>query len=200
MEATVDVAAIRAAARKSKESGGGKINRMKLQEKTSGVLLLKPVVENKPFVKEVSIHQYWSKKENKFLVNVTSPAMYEQEDPIMKMGWKYREKYMDSDNKKLKDLWKMFMPKDHRYVNVLNVKALEEGPKVLDLPKIAFDTIMDEILDLEDDQMGSIWDLDEGRILKIVHNGGTGLAKKYTVVKFLNNKTANLGSKYNYAD
>ena len=198
-----DVDSAQKAAKKSKEKGsGGKINRLKLKAETTGILLLPPL-KGKPFIKEVTTHSYWSPKENKFVVNnVVSPTMSGEKDPIMEVGWAYREKYKDSDNKKLKDLWRMFMPKDHRYVNCINIKAIDEGPMVLDMPKIVFDTVTDEILEVEDDGgMRSICHLDEGRILKIKHNGGQGFQKKYEVVKFLN-KTANLieGGKVEKAD
>jgi len=178
--------AVRAAKKSKEKKTGGRINRLKFDSETTGLVLL-PKFKGKPFIKEVSIHQYWSNADRRFIVNVTSPAQYGEKDPIMDIGWKYREKYMDSDNKKLKDLWRIFMPKDHRYLNCLNVKKLDEGPLVADLPKIVFDAIMDEVLELEEagENLKSIYGLDTARILKVKHNGAKGLMKKYEVVKFM---------------
>jgi hypothetical protein len=180
------------AAKKSKEkSTGGRVNYLKLKEQTTGVVLL-PSADGKKFIKEMSVHQFYSPAERKMLVNVTSPAMDGEKDPIKDAGWAYREKYSDSDNKKLKDLWKMFMPKDIRSVNVLNVKDMDAGVQVMNMPKIVFDNVTEEILECEtQDELDSICHFDKGRVLKIKHNGKDGLFKRYEIAKFLN-KTANL--------
>jgi hypothetical protein len=187
-----DLDSAKKAAQASKEKGSStKIKRLKLKEETTGILLLPPLA-GKPFIKEVSHHEYWSQKEKKFLVQVGSPAMHGEKDIIMEEGWKYRDKYKDSSNKKLKDLWKIFMPRNHKFVNCINIKAIEEGPMVLDLPLIVYNTVTDELAEMEEaSDMMTICDLDKGRILKIKHNGGEGIAKKYEVVKFMN-KSANL--------
>jgi hypothetical protein len=175
------------AAKKSKEKAStGRVNYLKLKDQTTGVVLL-PSADGKTFIKEMSVHQYYSPAKKQMLVNVSSPEMDGEKDPIKDVGWKYREKYMESDNKKLKDLWKIFMPKDVRSVNVLNVKDFEAGVQVMNMPKIVFDNVTEEILECEtQEELDAICHFDKGRVLKIKHNGKTGLFKKYEIAKFLN--------------
>lgn len=180
------------AAKKSKESAtGGKTSYLKLKEQTTGVILL-PSADGKTFIKEMSVHQVYSPAERRMIVNVASPAMFGEKDPIKDAGWAYREKYMESDNKKLKELWKMFMPKDVRIVNAINVKDIDAGVQVLNMPKIVFDNVTEEILECEtQEELDSICHFDKGRVLKIRHNGKDRIKKRYEIAKFLN-KTANL--------
>jgi hypothetical protein len=173
------------AAAAAKEKSKGSKKSMDLKKELSEVLVLPPTQKDAPIFFETCIHEVWVNK--KPIATCASPTFEGEEDPIMKQGWKIREKFQDSKSEKLKNLFKLFMPKNNRYVYVLNKDSIDAGPLLLKLPSAAYDTLMDEINEVEtEEDMKAICDLDDGRWLRIKHNGGEGLNKKY-VAKFSKN-------------
>ena len=180
--------------------GSSNIKYMKLSKPKTLLALLpyKDTATNKyKLIKSVSVHQYYDRLQNKYTVNITSPEMDKQTDLIKELGWKYKNKYQNSDNPKLKNLFKMFMPQTKHFINVINLDEEERklGVQVLKMPNLMFDIVTDEIMDAESqDDIDSICHFNKGRVCKIQHNGEEGMSRKYEVVKFTS-KTTNL-SKY----
>lgn len=173
------------AAAAAKEKSKGSRKTLDLKAELTEVLILPPTVKDAPLFFETCIHEVWVNK--KPIATCASPTFVGEKDPIMDYGWKIREKFGNSKNDKLKNLFKLFMPKQTRYVYVLNKAGVETGPLLLRMPSAAYDALIDEIGEAEtDDDMKAICDLDEGRWLRIKHNGGEGLNKKY-VAKFSKN-------------
>jgi hypothetical protein len=174
-----------AEAAKNGSSGGGGRKILDLKKEITEVLILPPTIKDAPIFFETNMHEVWANK--KPIAKCASPTFVGEDDPIMKAGWKIKDKFADSKNDKLKNLWRLFMPKKAHYVYVLNKEALDSGPLLLKLPHVAYELLLDELKDAEsDDDIKAICDLDEGRWLRIKHNGATGLAKEY-IAKFSKN-------------
>lgn len=172
-------------AKQEKREGGGQVPRMKLSGRTNRVLILPPWKKDSPIFKKVSVHQVWKNKGGvrKPIATATSPAINDgDDDPIMQHGWDLREKYQDSKSKKKQDLWRLFMPTDDAYVNVLDLKEKNPTPRVLKLPQTAFKLLLEELEETEDGS--DICDLDEGRAMIIKGNGKNGQQRRYEVAKF----------------
>lgn len=160
------------------KSGGGGRKSLDLKKQVTEVLILPTTVKDAAIFFETCVHEVWANK--KPIAKCASPTFVGEEDPIMKAGWKIREKFQDSKNDKLKNLWRLFMPKKAHYVYALNKEDIEAGPLLLKLPHAAYEVLLDELSEADSDEaMKSICDLDEGRWLRIKHNGKEGLAKEY---------------------
>jgi hypothetical protein len=162
---------------------------MKLDKVKTVVLILPPIDEEATLIMETNTYEIYRGPEGKkeFVMKVASPQFVQLPDAVMKKGFTLRNKFKDSENKKLQEVWKNYMPKTNYYVNAIEVtdgKALKEGPKILKLPKPAYDLVISELKD-NDYDFRSFTDLNEGRPLVIEHNGEKGFKKKYTAVKFM---------------
>lgn len=166
------------AAAAAKSGGGGGRKSLDLKKQVTEVLILPPTIKDAPIFFETCIHEVWANK--KPIAKCASPTFVGEEDPIMKAGWKLREKFQDSKNDKLKNLWRLFMPKKAHYVYALNKEDIEAGPLLLKLPHAAYEILLDELSDAESEEdVKAICDPDDGRWLRIKHNGKEGLAKEY---------------------
>lgn len=125
---------------------------------------------------------------SKLLGKAASPAYTGDVDKISDIGWKLRDKYMESTNIKKKDLWKSFMPKRPSFVSVLDLDNVELGPQVYQMGGTVSELVLEEFA--ECDGIMSICDFDEGRILRVRSNRKPKLKRRYTC-EFLE-ETANL--------
>lgn len=174
---------------KDRSEGGGKgsVPRLKLSGGVNKVLIL-PSKDPDNLYKKVMVHQVWKGKRP--VATATCPRIEDGEDcSICDHGFRLREKYEDNKSLRKQNLWKNFMPTNDNFVNALNLKSKNPTPEVLKLPQAAYKLLLSEFEDITD--IGSIVDLDSGRILKIEGNGKEGNFRRYEVCKFLN-KTANL--------
>ena len=180
---------------KKKQERSGGFDSLKLNEEKNFVLILPPTKENAPLFFETLTHQIW--KDGKPVVTVASPKFVGEKDPIMETGFQYQQKFKTSKNETLKNLYKLFMPKNARYVNALQLKmnedktftVVDKKPKVLNLPKLAYDAILDEIESADgEEDMKAIFDLNEGRALYLKTNGEQRTNKRYVTCKFLKNQ------------
>jgi hypothetical protein len=169
------------------ERKGGFRPEFKFKANESYILVLQ---KDNTFVQDIAIHEVW--KNNKPVAKVGSPSVEGLPDPIMERGWAMKEKFQDHPNEELQSLWKKYMPRRQTLAYVIDLKNIGEGVQMVALPKLVKDFIVDEVSEIEtEEQAKSIFDLDLGRVLKVVHNGLPKLAKKYELVKFLD-KRANL--------
>lgn len=187
--------ATKEAAKKATESGGGlKSFKMDKNKTTANLLVLGSVKEEMGAVFTAKCHELW--KAGKPVHTCGTPSVDKlgnatgEKDPIVDTGWKLREKFLKSTNKKKKDFFKNFLLKTKHFVNVLDLDNLEAGPQCYLMPSSVADVVLEEFNEVGED-ISSICGFDEGRILYIKHNGGEKLARKYKVVKF-KNETANL--------
>lgn len=174
------------AVKKAKEKGGGKAT-LKLDKAETRLLILGPVEETKPVLYVTKTHEIWA--DNKPRSIVGTPAVDNEKDKIIDLGWKLREKYLESDNEKKRDFFKRFLPKEKHYVNVLEIGNEAAGPQVFAMPAKVRDLVLDELGDCGED-LSTVCDFDEGRILLIKSNMKPKFQRKYAC-KFLA-KTANL--------
>lgn len=175
------------AAKKATERGSGSFNRYKMQKSKVRLLVLASTSEDVPCVFQTVIHEMWSN--GRPTDRVASPSFDGDQDELMQIGFKLKNKYEKSKNKKHKDFWLKFMPKRNNSAVVLDLDDIDAGPQLYQMPSSVAKTIFDEIND-QDGDLTSITHFDEGRILQVKHNGKSGLAKEYTS-KFLP-QTANL--------
>jgi hypothetical protein len=148
--------------------------------------------EGVPWVLQTQTHQLW--QAGKLIKDGGgSPTLEGEEDVLAKFAWELKDKYADSGNKKLEELYKVLLPSRQIFVNVvdmhtnkdtkerLNVKDLS---KVCSLPKTVF-----EYVESEFDEYGfdKVFDLETGCHFKVLHNGGKGFQKKYIKMKTYNN-------------
>jgi hypothetical protein len=162
-----------------------RFNQMKLDKEVSHVVLL-PAVEGRKFMMTTAIHELWAN--GKPIFKVASPSFEKEPDPIMDFGFKLKKKFDGSKNSKLRDLYKLFMPKREKYVNVIDYTDIAAGPKVLKMPHSILKVVKAELEEADDikDYIGF-----DSKILKIKHNGGKKTDKEYVLVKFVD-KRANL--------
>lgn len=166
--------------------GGSKVDYMKLGPGVNKILILQPW-NGRDLMKRLLMHQVW--KGGKPIITATSPRIEDGgEDPIMDYGFRLREKYEDSPNKKKQELWRKYMPSDSIVVNALNLSEDNPTPKVLRLPPVAVKLLVDEIGEAEDGD--EIWDLENGHPLIIKGNGKSGNNRRYEYAKFSKNKAA----------
>jgi len=174
----------------SSQSGkGGKVDYGSLGPKLNKILILPPWNSEDPAViKRILKHQVWKGK--KVVMSATSPRIQEGgEDKVMDYGFKLKEKYEDSSDKRKQDLWKKYMPVDQIVVNGLNLAEKNPTPQVFRLPQCAVKFICDELEEIDDG--GEIWDLDRGLPLIIKGNGKNGNLRRYEYAKWAK-KPANL--------
>lgn len=170
----------------STERGGGKADYMKLGPKLNKVLILPPW-NGKDLMKRLLVHQVW--KGGKPVAMATSPRIEDgAEDAVMDYGFRLKEKYEDSPNKKKQDLWKKYMPSDSIVVNALDLNEPKPTPKVLRLPACAVKFLCDEVGEVADGD--AIWDLEKGFPLIIKGNGKSGNNRRYEYAKFSKNAAA----------
>lgn len=168
--------ATKEAMNKNKSSGGFK--RFKMQGKVANVLILGPTKEGEA-VFGVNIVQEMFTKAGKLVYSYGSQKAFGGEDVVEKMGWKIRNKYKDDTNKAKKEFFKRLLPKKKYNLNIIDMDNKDEGVQRWEnVPNSVMDTIFSEIEDCEDD-LTTICDLTEGRILKIKTNGKSGLDKRY---------------------
>ena len=190
------------AAQKATEKGKGGIGRYKMKKQKARLLVLGPVgveegEEENSAIFQTSIHDMWAG--GRPVARCASPAFNGEDDPIMKKGWGFRDKYGENSNKKKKDFWRKFLPKSQNHVNVIDLDDVEAGPQTYTMPASVASVVLDEINDCEsEDEFKSIHHPDEGRILQVKHNGLERLKKEYKA-KFLT-KTAGLLSSGEHDD
>ena len=166
------------------EKKGGYRPEFKFKATESYLLVLQ---KDNNFIQEVAVHEVW--KNNKPVAKVGSPSIEGLPDPIMDRGWEMKDKFKDHPNEDLQQLWRKYMPRRQSLAYVIDLKNIGEGVQMVSLPKMVKDFIVDEVSEVEtEEQAKSIFDLDQGRILKVTHNGGQKINKKYEVVKFLDKR------------
>lgn len=190
---------------KSKKKGGGFAKKMKLEKRINKLMILPGVGESDP-VTEVTLYEIWERPGGKptLKFRVASPMMAKEKDRIIAFGTKLKKKYENSKNKKLKELYRAFRPRTLWLCNAIMMndeETIKEGPQILAMPKMLYDAVIDEIEEAVENETGvaSIFHPDEGRIIKIKHNGLTGLSKQFEAVKFTT-ETANLISDGHYEE
>lgn len=162
----------------------GSFKSFQFKEKESYLLILQ---KDNQFIFDVALHEVWKNK--KPIFRVGSPTVNQEEDPIMKRGWEIREKFLDCGNEKLEGLFRKYMPRNQSFCRVIDLKNISEGVQIAALPKLVKDAIIDQVSEIEtEEQAKAVFDLDLGRILKVTHNGGQGINKKYEVAKFLDKR------------
>lgn len=193
-------------------TGGSRLKTYKLNtpnKQLHKLKILPPAAsnQNNVFVKEVIIHQLWGfdpeTKKRRLEAETVGPKMSGKDDPIMIEGFKLRKKFADSKNKTLKDLWKLYMPKTNRYVNILDLDNLNAGAQPLLLPNSAYNKISDVMMGIssgdEDDEFVNVvtnndmLSFDKTKILLVKHNGKTGKEIRYEAN--FSTKAVNLESK-----
>jgi hypothetical protein len=186
----MDLASIKKGAATIKEQAEkkGGFKQFKFKEKVSYIMILQ---KDSVFIKDVHLHQLW--KAGKPVMTIGSPQADGLEDPIMKRGWEIREAFKENPDKELQNLFKLYMPKSITYANVIDLRKIEDGVQVAALPAAVKDLILDVVSEAEsEDDLKKIFDLDEARPLKVAHNGGEKIDKKYETPRFLDNKVAGL--------
>lgn len=189
MAFTFSVSDLKKGAETIKKQGerGGKYNNFSFDKPENYLLILQ---KDSQFMEEIVTHDLWKAK--KLVHKVGSPQSAQEEDPIVARGWEIFEKFKESENKKLKDLFKKYMPRNQTLVRVIDLKDIEKGVQIASIPKMMKDAIIDQVSEIEtEEDAKKIFDLNMGRVFKIVHNGEKGFDRKYTVAKFLD-KTAGL--------
>lgn len=183
------------AAKAATESSKG-IKRFKFGEnqKSAQLLILGSIKDDVSFIHTTKNHMYYSSKGNgsncgtpSWVATKEGGKATGEEDKIIQTGWKLRDKYGESNNKKKKEFWRKCMPRTQQHVAVIDIKNPDAGPLVYSMPQDVANTVLEEIKLLDEEQDGdytSICDFDEGRILTIKTNGKSGLARKYTSVSF----------------
>lgn len=183
----MDIGDLKKGAATLKEQGekkGGFRPLFTFKDKESFLLILQ---KDNVFIHDVAVHEVWKNK--KMIAKVGSPSIKGEEDPIMLRGWEIKDKFKDSDNDDLKNLWRKYMPRRQSLCRVIDVKDDKQGVQVASLPKMVKDAIIEEVSEIEnEEQAASIFDLDKGRVLKVKHNGLPKLEKKFEVVKFLDKR------------
>ena len=172
------------------QQGGSSGLRGKQMKLTSGInrVFVCPPYKKGKLYKKVMVHQIW--KNRKPIATATCARYLDGNDcETCTYGFKLKDKYADSKSKKKQNLWRNFMPTNDTYINVINLESDDKTPKFLKLPMDATELLLTEIDDSEDGR--DIFDLDEGRPLKIKGNGEEGKDRRYKVIKF-ENKGANL--------
>lgn len=160
--------------------GGGKVDYGKLGPGLNRLLILPPW-DGKNLMKRVLVHQVW--KGRKPIMTATSPRIVEgEDDPIMDAGFRLKEKFEESTDKRKQILWKKYMPSDTFCVNALNLDDKNPTPKVYRLPNIAMKFLCDEVGEIEDGD--TIWDLEKGFPLIIKGNGKNGNDRRYILAKW----------------
>lgn len=183
------------AAKKATERGGG-LRQFKMDENklSARLLILGPVKEDAAAVFVAKTHEIWANGKPVHICGTPSVDIKGKEtgekDSIQDLGWKLRDKYSNSTNEKKKDFWKRFLLKTKNVMNVLDLDNIEAGPLTYIMPMAVSDVVLEEFIEVGED-ISSICDFNEGRILYIKHNGKKKLARKYKIVKF-KNETANL--------
>lgn len=182
--------ATKEAAKKAAEKGGG-FSGFKMTGRSCRLLILPPSKEDIPALFTSVVHEQWAN--GRPVAKVASPAFDGNPDKIKNMGWEIKNTYDKSSNKKKKDFFKKFLPKESHYVNVLDLDDVEAGPQVYQMSGAVAEVVIDKINDLireADGDLSEICDFDEGRILRVRHNGKPKLQKRYKA-EFLTD-TANL--------
>jgi len=170
---------------------GGQYKQFKMKGRKARLLVLPPVGDKESVIFQAQVHEIWGTKNGKRMVvaSAASPMAFDEEDAIAVKGWNLKKKYEDHSNKKFKEFWRSFMPKRKQYVNVIDLDDVEAGPQVYLIPGSVAKTILDELDDVGED-LTSICDLNDGRVLQVKHNGAEGLNREYSS-KFLS-ETASL--------
>lgn len=190
----------------AKNGGGGgfKYEKMSLSPDTTVIALLPPLPrtggKKSKLIKTIIEHQLWgfdaTTGKRKLEGKCTSAKMIQEKDNIIGMGLKYRAKYKDSKNKKLKDLHLMFYPKSMDYANVLDIEEVKKlkkagdpnfvKSKVLRLPSLLEKHISEEIMALRNagESAKSLVDINEGKLISIKGNGKKGKEVRYEVIRF----------------
>ena len=184
--------ALRKNAEATKNAGqsGGKFTQFKFDKLESYLLFLQ---KDSMFTFDVVQHEIW--KGGKPIFKVGSPTINGEDDPISKKGWEIYEQFKGCGNKKLEGLFKKYLPKTSTYGWVIDLRQTELGPQIISLPKLVKNALTDQVGEAETEaDVEKIFDLDKGRVMKVVHNGKAKIEKEYTVAKFLD-KTAQLLSK-----
>ena len=163
----------------SKGEGSG-VDYLKLEKQISYIAIL-PGLDGKDFSKKVVVHESWTNKKLNYRV-ACAKGQDRSDCPVCNMGWQVRDHYANSKDEKKKELFRKFMPTTTTFVNAVDMKASEIKPKVYRVPNAVYSAISDEIDDAKD--LNDLFDIDDGKILKIKTNGLTGLKKKYDNVKF----------------
>jgi hypothetical protein len=103
---------------------------------------------------------------------------FDEDCPICERGWKIYNKFKDSTNVKKKDMFKMYMPREERYVNAVILTEEEPSVKPLRLPKVIYEEIEDFMMENEV-KPSKMFHVDKGRSVLVQTNGKTGIAIKY---------------------
>jgi hypothetical protein len=185
--------ATKKAVKAATESGGG-LKRFKWDDnRLSGeLLILAPVNDDMGAVFTSKNHEYWvngrpvSKAGTPSYSSKNGGEATGEEDKLVTLGWKLRDKYANSKNEKKKDFWRKCMLNTQHHCVVLDLKNIEAGPMVYTMPTSVSDVVLEEIKDTlaEEDDLTSICDFDEGRRLYIKTNGEKGKKRKYKIIKF----------------
>lgn len=182
--------ASKAAVQKAEAKGGRK--RYKMEGEKAELLILPPVKEDEAFFGTNIVHQHF--REKQFICKSASPSAFEQNDKLIKIGWALKDKFDPKDkskkkhpNIKVKDFWKSWMPSKQTTVYVLDLKNLEAGAQLWDIPAAVKEVIFDEVNE-NDGDLTTICDLKEGRKL-LIRKKGAGMQTKYGA-KFSNNLAA----------
>jgi len=164
-------------------NGKGKVDYLKLKNIKNYIAIV-PGLDGKPFAKKVVTHEAWS--QGKLLFKIACGKNDDRTDcPVCNTFWKLRSKYGESKDEKKKALSKKFQNTTTIYINAVDVtKGSDYKPKVLNVPNSVYTAISHEIDDYDD--ANELINIDTGKVLKIVSNGKTGLAKRYEGIKFLN--------------
>jgi len=160
-----------------------------MKGKLKARLLVLPPVDVKEAVFFVTNEYliFGSGKQLKFRTG--APEVFNNTNHIAEIGWKIREKYSKSKDEGLKTFYKEWLPTKKMNINVLDLDNLDVGPQVYALSGTVEQTIIDELVDVGED-LTSICDFADGRILQVKSNGASGISVRYTA-KFLS-ETASL--------
>lgn len=164
-------------------NGKGKVDFLKLKNIKNYIAIV-PGLDGKPFAKKLVTHEAWS--QGKLLFRIACGKNDDRTDcPVCNTFWKLRNKYGESKDEKKKGLSRKFQNTTTIYVNAVDVtKGSDYKPRVLNVPNSVYTAISHEIDDYDD--ANELINIDTGKVLKIVSNGKTGLAKRYEGIKFLN--------------
>lgn len=200
--------------RKARErlQSGQKNTFFKMKSTTSYISVLPrhPNIKDSSLMFTVSKYDVFDRKNNKPVGRTAAPDI--GDDVIRKITRGIWDRIKDSENnedcvnpltpaqiKKLRNLLNDYKLKSETYAHVIDLKETSKGVQIAKLPRSVSSFIDVAIGELNDDE-SPFYHPDNGRIIKIVHNGEEGLARKYSTVAFVEGKTNKLFSKYNLTE
>ncbi len=182
-------------AEKTGSIGGSSMDFFKVNPKGSELLILPPVELSNGELSEVLFttikHEYFKTVSGKRILakHASSPSFNDEKDELTDLGWKIKDFYKNSDSKRENEFWSNLVPNKKDHIVVLDLNDIDAGPQIYGMSSAVSKVVKKELSKAGDD-ISSLTDFDDGRILLIETNGEKGKKIRYTA-EFLD-ETANL--------